>query len=230
MMKKYKYVLFDGLSLIIVSCAIVFVLDRLVFTKLKKNSGGDSLVTVILQDNSDRVKELLEQEEYEKMKEGKPATLADYKKMRANKSDEFGRTPLMWVAYANNKHMKITAETDQKRLPMVETLYGAGADINGVDGHGWTPLMWGSWSGMSAVVIKLLTLGADFNKADQRGNTALMVAAQSARPDVVKLLVEKGADKLAKNVEQKTAKDLAVEFMAKFPHKEKLYQEVLGLL
>lgn len=110
-MKQYKYLIIDGLILIVTCVTIVLVLNNFVFAGLKKSNAADSLVTMIQQDNPERVAAIFEQAEYDKMKENKPATLDEYKKMRANKADEHLRTPLMWLAYANNKDSKFTEES-----------------------------------------------------------------------------------------------------------------------
>ncbi len=229
-MKEYKNVIIDGLILLVTCVTIVLVLNNFVFSKLKKGSSSDSLVTMIQQDNPERVAGILSEEEYNKMKENKPASFDEYKKMRANKVDDFGRTPLMWLAYANNSSDKATADSDKERVKMIDGLMAAGADINAVDTHGWTALMWASWSGLSQVTEKLLALNADSAKADKNGHTALMIAAQSGRPEAVAALLAKGADKLAKNAAGKTAKDLAEEFLKKYPGKKTSYDAVLARL
>lgn len=229
-MKQYKLVIIDGLILLVTCVTIVLVLNNFVFAGLKKGSGSDSLVTMIQQDNLDRVKVILSEEDYNKVKENKPATLEEYKKARANKVDEYSRTPLMWLAYANNADAKFTTESDAKRVPMIEVLVAAGADLNTVDKDGWSALMWASWSGLTSVSAKLIELGADYKVVDKNGNTALMIAAQSGHAEIVKNLLDKGADRLAKNFSQKTAKELAEEFMGKFPKKAEAYKAVLAHL
>ncbi len=228
-MKQYKLVIIDGLILLVTCVTIVLVLNFFVFAPLKKGN-SDSLVTMIQQDNGDRVKAILGEEEFNKMKENKPASYDEYKKMRANKKDELDRTPLMWLAYANNSDVKTTLESDSKRLPMIEVLMAAGADINAVDKDGWTALTWASWSGLNTVAAKLIELGADLKLADKKGNTALMIAAQTGHGEIVKVLLEKGADRMVQNMAGKTAKDLAESFMQKFPAKSEAYKAVLALL
>ena len=208
MKEQYKLVVIDGLILLVTCVTIVLFLNFFVFAPLKKGN-SDSLVTMIQQDNADRVKVILAEEEFNKMKENKPASFDEYKKMRANKQDEYKRTPLMWLAYANNSDMKTTLESDTKRLPMIDIIIAAGADINAVDKDGWTALTWASWSGLNAVAAKLIDLGADLKVVDKKGNTALMVASQTGHNEIVKLLLTKGADRTAQNVNGKTAKDLA---------------------
>lgn len=229
-MKQYKMVIIDGLILLVTCVTIVLVLNNFVFAKLKKGQGSDSLVTMIQQDSAERVTDILSEKEYDKMKENKPATFDEYKKMRANKVDDFGRTPLMWLAYANNADNKFTLESDAKRVPMIDTLVAAGADLNAVDKDGWSALMWASWSGLKDVTLKLIEKGADLKIVDKKGNSALLIAAQAGRADVVKTLLEKGADRLVQNVDKKTAKDLAEEFMKRFPKKAEDYKTILALL
>ena len=229
-MKQYKMVIIDGVIILVTCVSIVLFLNFVVFAKLKKGQTSDSLVTMIQQDSAERVTEILSDKEFDKMKENKPATLDEYKKMRANKADEYGRTPLMWLAYANNADNKFTLESDAKRVPMVETLAAAGADLNAQDNDGWTALMWASWSGLKDVASKLIEKGADLKIVDKKGNSALLIAAQAGRTDIVKTLLDKGADRLAQNSSNKTAKDLAEEFMKRFPKKAEDYKSILALL
>jgi len=175
-MNKLVPILKDAAILFAVSTVFVTAVN-FCFSFLKKGVPQNSpVVTAILQDDSNTVQTLLKET---------PAA--------AGEADSLGRTPLMWVAYANYSDAKRTASEDKTRTALIPLLAQRGADINARDGDGWTPLMWASWSGMPGVVGKLLELGALPNAADKKGNTAVSIAAQRGLTEVVRLLAAKGA-------------------------------------
>jgi uncharacterized protein len=78
-------------------------------------------------------------------------------------------------------------------------LLAAGADANGRDDAGATPLMRAAHAGNLAMVRTLLAAGADVNAADALGWTALMKAVYNADldrgfADVAQALIDAGAD------------------------------------
>lgn len=100
------------------------------------------------------------------------------------------------------------------RTNKVEKLLGAltaGAEINGVDSSGRTPLMHATSAQMecASVVEVLLSRGADHNLADLEGYTALMFAAWRGYAASVKCLLTAGADPNATDFEGRTAFDHA---------------------
>ena len=76
---------------------------------------------------------------------------------------------------------------------VVRFLLEHGADVNGQDLDGWTPLHVASISGALEVVRLLLEHGADVEAKKNDGNTALQVATDIGHDEVVKLLGEHGA-------------------------------------
>jgi ankyrin repeat protein len=76
----------------------------------------------------------------------------------------------------------------------LDSLLAQGADVNGKNGAGRTPLMAAAFSGNVRVIRKLLAFGADPNAADQRGVTALMEASAQGYEEAVKALIAGGAD------------------------------------
>ena len=70
----------------------------------------------------------------------------------------------------------------------------AGADINGYDSHGWSPLACAAHSGEAHVAILLLDEGASVEAGNGKGSgwTALMAAAQEGRVDVMEVLLRNG--------------------------------------
>lgn len=227
-MNKYKPIIQDGLILIVVATVFVTICNE-GFKTLKKGGSSDPLVTAVNQGKLATVQDLLGEKGFEKTK-AEFTSLGDFQKARANRQDDFGRTPLMWAAYSNFADAKETAETDKKRLALVEYLTSNGADVNATDKDGWTALSWAAWSGMPEVAAKLLEKGANTAVADRQGNTPLIIAAQRGNTAIVKLLLEKGADKAAQAREGKKALDFAQEGMKQYRSKASAYQEILGLL
>lgn len=87
----------------------------------------------------------------------------------------------------------------------------AGAEINGVDATGRTPLMHATSAQMECVkaVEVLLSRGANYNLADPEGYTALMFAAWRGYAASAKCLLAAGADPNATDFEGRTALDHA---------------------
>lgn len=79
-------------------------------------------------------------------------------------------------------------------LPLAVERLRDGANPNGRDGEGFTPLMVAAGHGQVQMVELLLTAGADVNMLDPRmGASALHKAAQSGSVDVARLLLDQGA-------------------------------------
>ena len=81
-----------------------------------------------------------------------------------------------------------------------------GADVNGSQASGWTPLMLASYKGYKEIVELLIAKGADVNARDDNGKTALLEALNPMHrelekndKEIAKLLIAKGADVNAKN-------------------------------
>lgn len=83
----------------------------------------------------------------------------------------------------------VDGDTDQ-----VQSLISRGADINGKNMLGWTPLHTAVQNRRKAVAEVLIDKGADINAKDQSGQTPLHVAVDTGQKDVVELLIAKGAD------------------------------------
>jgi ankyrin repeat protein len=227
-MKKYWPIIKDALILLVVSSVFVKVCDYF-FRGLKKTAGTDSVVTAIIQDNSERMTESFSEKEFQNKNLG-AATYEEFVKARANVRDDQQRTPLMWASYANLSDAERLEKIDDARTAMVELLVQKGANINAQDEHGWTPLLWASWSGLNKTAQRLVELGADVSIADARGNTALMMAAQRGNTAILQSLVSRGASPLAITKEGKTAKDLAQTALQQHPDRKETYQQIIGLL
>lgn len=79
-------------------------------------------------------------------------------------------------------------------LVKVRDLLAAGANPNGRDEDGRTPIFSGVLGGSIGLVGLLLESGADVNARDVQGFTALHFAAQENLPEMARLLVAKGAN------------------------------------
>jgi hypothetical protein len=75
----------------------------------------------------------------------------------------------------------------------MEMLLGKGADIEGKNNQGVTPLMEAVGASKTAAAKLLLSKGAAIEAKDNNGRTALVHAVLGQDPDVVKLLLDQGA-------------------------------------
>ena len=225
---NYKAILKDGLILMIAGLVFAFIV-KLGFDQLRGDVDESPLVSPIIQDNIDKMKEII----------GKDAKAV-------NQQDEQKRTPLMWVAYLNyGNRDKITEKSkskkedgtevenpslEEKRLEMTKLLLENGADVKATDEDNWTALIWAAWTGMPTVVEALVKAGSDVNAVDAKNQSALLVAAQRGNDKVVEILINAGADRNLKNADGKGAEDLANEYMAQFSGRKENYEATLNAL
>lgn len=87
---------------------------------------------------------------------------------------------------------------------MVQTLLGAGADVNLKNSSGQTALMHLGEHNTEKMVWDLVAAGAKLNQRDDEGNSALMNVAAIDNKDVLQALLEAGAKVNAKNKEGET--------------------------
>ena len=80
-------------------------------------------------------------------------------------------------------------------VALLRKLLAKGADVDGVDADGNSPLLLATHYGRLAAVQVLLDARADVNKAGKDGYTPLFVAAQEGRVMVVVALLRAGAEK-----------------------------------
>ena len=92
----------------------------------------------------------------------------------------------------------------------LQRLLTSGANANGKDGTGTTPLMYAAAYGSERDLALLLDAGADVNAANTYGSTALMWAAQDAGR--VKLLLDRGAAVSVRAVDRTTPLLAAARF------------------
>lgn len=208
--KKYKPIIQDGLILLTISTLFVTGVN-FIAKSLKKSSESNPVVVAVIQNNLKGMEEAFEPK-------------------LVNLPDDQLRTPLMWVAYQNSRDAKAIVETDAKRAPMVDFLVQKEGNINARDEHGWTPLMWASWSGLTQTASRLVALGADASLSDHKGNTALMMAALRGNTEIVQILVNKGANTKVAAADGMLARDFAQKGITEYPMKANEYQKILSIL
>ncbi len=91
-------------------------------------------------------------------------------------------------------NQELFAAVDVQDVGAVPKLLAAGADVNGRDRDGMTPLMHAALQGSSELTQLLLGKGAAVNPTDTFGVTALMQAAWAGHTRVVEMLMAQGAD------------------------------------
>lgn len=92
----------DGIILLICSSVFVIVCNKSFDSLKKKGSESDTLTTAITQQSLERVQKIFDEKEYANLsKEEKLDSYQAYCNSRVGRRDQFGRTPLMWAAYAN---------------------------------------------------------------------------------------------------------------------------------
>lgn len=100
-----------------------------------------------------------------------------------------------------------------RRKPNTEDLQfllAHGADPNGYDQYGITPLMWAAFDSSPENVPLLLKAGANLNARDSVGATALMHAAVSGNLKATEALLKVGADSTLRDNRGRPAEDIAV--------------------
>lgn len=114
--------------------------------------------------------------------------------------DKNENTPLMYAV-----------EFDEN-IAMIELLLEKGANINHVNGKGWTPFMLSSFGGSVKNVEFLLKRKPDFlEQMDIFENTAIVESARGGNLQVLIFLMEKGANVRHQNKEGKTGLMFAAE-------------------
>lgn len=82
---------------------------------------------------------------------------------------------------------------EKGRTHMVRSLLKVGANANGVNLEGITPLMLAASKGQDATIELLLDKGADINHRSSSGQSALQMAQANGQTETVKLLLKRGA-------------------------------------
>ena len=92
---------------------------------------------------------------------------------------------------------------------MVKRMLEDKADVNYVDGDGWSALSEASLAGNLEIIKLLIDSGANVNLKHEKGWTCLMIAAQKNREEVVRLLLKSGADPAIRSDDGSTAAFIA---------------------
>lgn len=79
-------------------------------------------------------------------------------------------------------------------LEMIDLLSKYGANVDALDGRGFTPLIQAVFEGKRSVAARLISLRANLNIAADTGRTALHYAVSNRNYEMVSLLVGNGAD------------------------------------
>ncbi|MBQ7154395.1 MAG: ankyrin repeat domain-containing protein [Synergistaceae bacterium] len=87
----------------------------------------------------------------------------------------------------------------------------SGANVNAMDKHGTTALIYASIFSMPKVIEALIENGADVNAVNNRGVTALMNAVMNSRCENIEILLENGAEVCVANKHGKTLLEYARE-------------------
>jgi ankyrin repeat protein/nucleoside phosphorylase len=103
-----------------------------------------------------------------------------------------GRTPLSWAS-------------QEGRLSIAKLLIQGGANLDQIDGEGFSPLHRALENGHKAIAELLIDKGADVNAQSKGGSTALISASANGYNAIVRLLIDRGADVNAQNREAWTA-------------------------
>ncbi len=82
----------------------------------------------------------------------------------------------------------------EEHLRILQYLIEKGANVNGRNTRGQSPLLFATDHGRTEAAKGLIEHGADVNDTDQKGNFPLLIAACKGYPFLVTLLVEKGAN------------------------------------
>ena len=90
-----------------------------------------------------------------------------------------------------------------------QELFAGGADVNGCDEAGRSPLMVAAGYGLADCVALLLERGADVNLQAEEGETALMGAAGSGNLAIVEILIGAGANSTLMDQSGTTAMEYA---------------------
>lgn len=113
-----------------------------------------------------------------------------------NTRNKLGKTPL---------HQSLTGGNDE----IINLLIEHGADVNAQDNTGLTPLHIAAWWSVTTRAKILIDHGANVRATDKFGDTPLHTAAMHGRGKMCLFLINSGADTSIKNLDGRTARDLA---------------------
>ena len=158
-------------------------------TVMKKAEAKEVNASSEQEEKEARVKGMKEFEQT--LKEGEELAAAEGKAF-VNMTDPHGRTPVMWVCYANYNNIETTLKLEATRAPYLDRLLeDPRVEIDRKDKDGWTALHWASWSGLDRLSDMLIERKAGINTREGSGFTRLMLAAMRGNFQVAALLLDK---------------------------------------
>jgi ankyrin repeat protein len=128
-----------------------------------------------------------------------------------NAVDDYGDTPLLFgikdtilvqnfldrgadpSIYNDRGSNALMLATEQNNVPLMTLLLNRGIDINSMNYHRYTALMYGAYYCVKNAVRILIDYDADLNLQDDNLDTALHIATSKGCSEVVDLLLKAGA-------------------------------------
>jgi len=102
---------------------------------------------------------------------------------------------LVFIACREQPGSTLAIHAAEGKAEVVRQMIGAGADPNGTDESGWSPLVWSARQGALESALALIEGGADVDLEDHRnGWTPLLHSIHKGHPGMVALLLDNGAD------------------------------------
>jgi len=154
---------------------------------------------------------------------GKVMALEFYKAVHKNDFSNMDTTKNIQITRRKEYHTNSSNSKDTRRFPplhypascgdvrMTEYLLDHGADMDSIDNHGNTALMWATKKGHLQVISSLVSYGANINQQNFSGETPLFLAiAFQNREDIVEYLLDNGANINSSNLRGETALHYAV--------------------
>ena len=115
----------------------------------------------------------------------------------------------IYSSYANSGNSALLAAIESGNSPEVRRLVENGADVNGVDSEGVTPLWHAAFRSSGSVAQILIDHGANVKFRGTAGTTPLYLSAEYGHPDITQMLLAKGADPNVKTNSGQSVLDVA---------------------
>lgn len=132
-----------------------------------------------------------------------------------NAQSEGGFTALMLaiIGYNEmNRLRKLEHDSSDPSMEVIKALIAAGADVNIATDGGNTAIQEAALQGNVAITKLLIEKGANVNAVNQWNETPLFICGLAkGSAEVAQLLLDAGADKTMKDVDGKTAVDMALQ-------------------
>ncbi|NQU10020.1 ankyrin repeat domain-containing protein, partial [bacterium] len=126
------------------------------------------------------------------------------------KAAQYRRLELQ-AASGDERETQLLDAAEAGDVARLEALLAAGADVNAVNGGGWTGLHYAADRGRTEAVRVLLGRGADLRRGNGNGFTALALAAGADATEVMALLLARQKDPDLKGTEGMSPLEAAVD-------------------